>query len=492
MGNITLASKPRQVEAWLETLPLGDPLVAATMLDAYLRAHDSAEVAPGFRKELFEIVGTAFRRIVNTLEAEFRDMPLPMDGHQLAHVDRALELLDAAAGFNRRLVQEYAARPRPFFGENPLPVQLGRLLRLKREIMGLCHLSHRELPEGFWLEVHQAGALLFRAGLAEAPDPGHPDTKLAELYLGLLLEATADPYHMSAQERIWVLDIIARHGCLAAVGPVQGLSRGGVFGIRAHEDKPPYPLAWQNEMAPNCDLVLSTAPLVRKLALILGQLDQNRLSPQALPASRHPGYKALLQRLKQTWGGASQRTMARHKPVRPGQRRVIVGFYPIYHHLSGRGDLYDDGAVIQCQVANESLGGVALQMMNPPARLKIGSLVCVNRGQGDAWSDLGIVRWFKTGAHGVLTFGVKYLHGRMRPIVWKTPGDMEALPGLLAEPEKGRLKRPRTLVVQGDGPDPEGSIEGRQGERRFAIHLTGKVCAHPEVSVFRCDPEDVA
>jgi len=487
--NIPLATKAKQVEAWLDALPHGDPLASAHALANYLAAHDSAQVAAAFRRQLFDIVAVGARRVLNTLEAEFRDMPLPMDANQLEHADHALDLLGAAGDFCKRLILEFAERSPPIFGENPLPGHLGRFLHLQREVMDLCYLGHRQLPDGFWRDTHQTGLLLFDSGLAAAPDPTRPSATLGELYLALLLEASADPYHLTEQERAWTLDVIARYGNLARVEPVRTAAKGGVFGILAHEDKPPYPLSWQNEIQPNCELVMNTAPLVRKLALIISQLGRESGLSKAVPAPRQPGYKGLLQRLKSIWGGSSQRTTARHRPARSNQRTAIVGFYPIHLRLSDPGGPFDDAAMVSCQLVNESLGGMALLVAKPVFRLKIGSLVCVGRGQGDAWNDIGLVRWFKTGPNGVLTFGIKYLHGKMRPCLWRLSGNGQDYPGLLAEPEKGRPRVARSLIMPALRIDALARLEMRQGDERFAIKLAGKVEALAEIDIFRCEQD---
>lgn len=489
-GNITLATKAKQVEAWLAALPAGDALASASLLAAYLRAHNRPEAAPGLRRQLPVLVSAAFQHVLNALSAEFRDMPLPMDPRQLDHVDHALDLLSALAELSKRLILECAGRSPPLFGENPLPGHVGRLLHVQREIMAVCHVCHRQLPDGFWSDVHQTGVFLIESGLAATPDPAHPVSSLSEHYLYLLLEAVADPYHFSWQERIWTLDIVTRHGNLATIGSVQDSVLVGVFGVRADQDKPPFPLSWQNDTAPDCELVLNTAPLVRKLALIISRMAREQAPQQGVAGIQHPAYKDFLQRLKQTWGGAAQRTTARHRPARPAQRKAIMGFYPIYHSLSGTADQAGAGAEIQCQLVNESLGGMALLVAEPSFRLKIGSLVCVSRGQGDAWRDLGVVRWFKTGANGALTFGIKYLHGRMLPVLWSRDGVGESYPGLLAEPDKGQARMVRNLVTPALRLDPLARLEVRRGRERSWLQLAGRQEELAEIDIFRCAAGD--
>jgi len=489
-ANIPLAAKARQVEVWLDALPHADPVAAAGMLSAYLAAHNRPEVAYGLRRQVPDLTAVACRRILNTLEAEFRDMPLPMDERQRDHVDHALKLLGAAADFGKRLVLECADRPPRLFGDNPLPGQLGRLLHTMREIMDLCHLSHRQLPDGFWRDAHQTGLLLFERGLAATPDPARPSASLGDIYLALLLEAIADPYHFSEQERLWTLDVIARYGSLATLALTHSAAPGGVYGIRAGQDRPPYPLSWQHDIVPDCDLVLDTAQLVRKLALITSQGGRDKASPQAISAARNPAYKDMLHRLKLIWGGSSQRTAARHRPARPAQRKAVVGFQQVYRHLSATAAGSGEGAEVTCQLVNESLGGVALLVAAPTFRLKIGSLVCVCRGQGDASHDVGLVRWFKTGVDGALTFGIKYLHGGLKPVLWSQVDDGRSHPGLLTDLDAGPLRSAPTLVTPALRIDPQARLEVDLGQGARQIRLVGRVEALPDVEVFRCTTGD--
>jgi hypothetical protein len=484
-GNITLATKAKQVEVWLESLPHSDALVSASALTAYLSAHDRAGVASGLRRQILDMASATVARVLDALAAEFRAMPLPLDDRRRDRVDQVLALLSAVADFNKRLILECADRSPPLFGENPLPGHLGRFLRTAREIMAVCYLTHRQLPDGFWLDAHQTGLLLFEAGLAASPDPVRPASTLSESYQAVLLEAVADPYHFSEQERLWTQDVIFRHGNLASVEAARTTLHGGVYGIHAGQDKPPFPLSWQQGVVPDCDLVLNTAPLVRKLALIVSQLDRDKPSTSAAPAIRHPGYRDLLQRLKLIWGGSTQRATARHRPARQAQRKFIVGFDAVFRHLAGRPE---EGAAVSCLLVNESLGGVALLVGDPSFRLDIGSLVCVIRGQGDAWHDIGLVRWFKTGANGVLTFGVKFLNGKAVPITWTPAGEGREHPGLLSMQEKGQVRTARSLVVPVPRVDPRARLEVRLGQERQTLKLAGKIETLPGIDIFRCDP----
>ncbi|MFZ5485159.1 MAG: hypothetical protein ACOZB0_13120 [Pseudomonadota bacterium] len=485
------ATRIKQVEAWLSTLPHEDPQACARAMADFLALHDREALPFAFRKQLFEHVTANARRVVNLLLAELRERSLPLDARHQAMAGLVLALLRVAVDFAERLMTEAGVKSRPWFGESPLPGLTSQFFHLQSQIMALCHQTHRALPTGFWVATHKAGLGVFETGLVGLRDPANPAATLGERYLALLLEAAADPYHFSHQERIWLHDLIARYGGLVVITPARLANQGGVYGIRAAEDKPPTPLAWRPESLHECDLVLNTAPLVRKLAMIVNQLDHEGEVRHALPVVRHPAYRELLRRLKSQWGGASQRITIRHRPAKPSQRNAMIGFYPIYRLLSGRTEPGDARTMAVCQLVNESAGGIALQVSQPSFRIKIGTLVGVGRGAGGAWHDLGMVRWFKIGSTGVLTFGVKYLQGRLLPGHWARVGQDPVNPGLVSVPDPVRgPQQPRHLVVPCVQLAEDERLEIVQGGRREEIRLAGLVERLPEVEVYRLGQVD--
>ncbi|NTV95351.1 MAG: hypothetical protein HGA75_08020 [Thiobacillus sp.] len=486
-ANITLATKAKQAEDWLAALPLGDPPGTARALTEYLLAHDRPEVAASLRKQVYDVLSDGIRRTLNLLAKKLRNQRLPLDERELDHVDRAIDLLGAVAEFNKRFLLEGSERALPLFGSGQSAGYYSAFLHARLETMAVCHLSHRQLPDGFWLGINQVGQKLIQSGLADSADPVRSPATLRDVYLALLLEATADPYHLSELERTWTIDVIARHGALALIEPAKAMSRGGVFGIQAQHDRPPYPLSWQRNATPACDLVLNTGPLVRKLAIILSQMERGRTPEQDVPVVRHPGYKDLLQRLKLTWGGSTQRTSTRHRPAQPGRRTLLVGFDAVHRQLAEPHGASDPAGAASCQLVNDSPGGMALQVAKPAFRLRIGSLVCVCDSQGRR--ELGLVRWFKTGPDGALSFGIKSRHGKALPLYWLRPGAEQPTPCLLMEPEKGRHAGARHLIVPAQGLGKETRLAVRLGGAELAIEVGARIEATPDVEVYRCEVE---
>lgn len=479
-ANITLARKAKQVEAWLAALAPDDALATAVALRAYLAAHDRPAVSAGLRRQLYDVLSGAIRATLDALAAELCAMRLPLAGRQLEQVEGAVGLLDAVAEFHRRLLADASESARPFLGAGRSAAHLSAILHARLETMAACHLSHLQLPEGFWLAVNQVGQQLFQSGLAAAADPARPSARLGEAFLALHLEANADPYHLSDLERAWTLEIIARHGALATVAPA---AHAGVFGIRVGHDAPAYPLARQPDAAPACDLIVDTAPLVRRLALMVNRIARGGPPESDLPAAGGSGYLDLLRRLQLAWSGVSQRMYARRHPATPGRHRLVVGFAAILRQLANP-DAPSTAA--QCSVLDASPGGMALWVARPTFALQVGSPVWVCGDAAAEDCELGLVRWFKTAPDGSLSFGLRCRHGAATPGLWYRTEDLRPRPCLLLAPDSARADGVPLLVVAAGELAPEAPVMVRLGGAERRLEVSRRVEASQEIEIFRC------
>ncbi len=442
--NITLAAKAKQVEAWLDTLPRDDPGLGAERLADYLSAHQRPELPAALRRQLLGLAITPARRLLATLDDELHGAPLPLAPAMRRQAERAQRLLQVLGDGYKQLILEAIERRAPLFGDNPLPEYLRLLLQSARQRLNICYLTHAQAPAGLWQEAHQTYYFALVNGYADPPEQPSPASP-TDLYKAMLLEAVADPYHMSIQERRWTGDIIARLGGLAQLSPAREAAHGGVYGIHSDEDRPPQPLSWQENALPDCDLVLNNTSLARHLALLANQLEN-------APAAAHPpAYVTLLNRLKLQWGGSMQRHSLRRQPRQPIQCELVFGFHTIFSHLAAEGHQPAPrqpaaGGPVVCQLVNESLEGMAMENAKPRFHLMIGALICVNR-PNEARHDLGLVRWFKITADGLLTFGIKLLPGQPTAVRLRDTATGPTYPGLLLPINHSPTQMALTLVL---------------------------------------------
>lgn len=493
-GNINLATKAKQVEAWLAQIQGYDVPERVTLLTAYLNEHDRPDLPAAFRRQILDLAGPQVGALLRNLEPVLRDLPLPMGDGQRKQVDAVILLMLAVGGMNKRLIVEFAEYTPRLFGSNPLPIHIAGFLNSARQLLDICYISHSQIPDGFWRDLHQTAQLIFAADLVEAADPTGKAPSLIATYTAMVLEAIADPYHFAEQERLWLHDVIKRLGPLAKVEDARSPSHKGVYGIRIAEDKVPYPLAWQRGTEPDCELVLNTTGPARKLALAISRIEQGRYDEQAMPMLRHPAYKALLQRLKLLWGGSMRRTTPRRVPVQPVRPRLMLGFHAIHKYLAGSFEALDEGSIISGRVINESLGGMALVVQKPNFHLKVGTLVFISRSADGAFRDLGMIRWFRTRSDGVLTFGVKFLRGRADCVTVFSGDGRHVYPGVLVAKENGTsgngpMAASGKLVLPPVRLAANSRVEIRHEGLQSIWLLTEKLEGLNDIDLFRCQSD---
>ncbi len=493
--DVNLATKARQVETWLDGLPNSDVLDKAALLADYLTEHDRPDLPAGFRTQLLDLTGPAVDQVLQALAVKFRDLPVPLNEGLRHRLDLAIRLLSSVAAVNKRLILEQAEHPPGLFGGNPLPGPIARFLQAAGRILELCYLCHCQVPEGLWLDLHQTGYLILQAGLADSTDPVNPSFKLAGSYVALLLEAVADPYHFSEQERSWIRGLIVQFGHLARIEDARSARLKGVYGIRVSEDKAPYQLSRQMEMVPDCELVLSTAPLAKRLALIINHMEQGKAVELVAKLVRDPAYMALLQQLKLLWSGYMLRTSPRRTHPAPSRYRMLLSFQAIYRHLAGGRNSSQEGLAVSAQLANESLGGLAISAVTPAFHLKTGMLVYLSQGQeGGDFRDLGVVRWFKTRADGVLTVGIKLLVGQPHPVTVFARDGWHVYPGLILDQARHRgeqdvLPDQVRLIMPAVRLEANFSVVIRQETERSRLHLSEILEGSTDIALFRAYPE---
>lgn len=444
-GNIPPANNPEQAEAWLRTLPEDEPEETAWQLSRYLRDH--ADVRPDFLGHLVDLATGPADDCLRRLGACYGDAPPPLSGAPQRAADAAVELLGAMAGIRLALARQAAERRWWRGAGHSLGPHLHQYLSVATRLLEICHATHRDLPGGFWATTHDA----YRIALAFEIEAVRHDGlvgSIGELYLGLLLEALADPYHLSPPERLAVRGLIARHAHLARLAPADDAPCGGSYGVRFGTDAPPRPLAWKEDAVEDCDLILDSTGLARALALLANRLEHGpRPAVEELPQSLSAAtYLALLRRLKLKWGASVQRFAPRQEPRQRPLGDAQFGFTAAYRVIAETTGDPEAGpetrgpaairTALSAEILNESREGVALLFPTPPAALTVGGLMSLRRP--DAISpELGLVCWFKTTADHRLTAGIRLLRGQPSAVQLRRPPPGGTFFALLLLPPRG-------------------------------------------------------
>lgn len=413
-GTINLETKPRQVKAWLDRLPLTEPVVCALELLKFLAACNRTDLPDHRRQQLLDLIEPVLLRVRESLRAMYLDAPLPMDARNQSQADMAGALLTEAAEAYRLLIQVHLEPHFRLFGNDPLPDLLrGRLGQL-RNLLIHHYETHAAVPEGLWLDLHQTYSLALKLGYADSP-PENQGPSATDLYRAALLLAVADPYRMPRYELPWVLDLIDQRGMLATLVPATATRvRPGAFAIDNKSDAPPFALARDDDpLLQAWSLSLNTGEPVKFLTWLINYLDspKSALDTDLEPVLRNPRYPSFLERLRRQWSASQQRLSTRRPTEQPLDYQLRAGFASLVAGLvtAGGAQPADASDLAICQAINLSAGGMTLTKEGAlGTAIRVGELVGVRQTRQDAW-QVGVVRWLRSPEQGEIAFGVQLL-----------------------------------------------------------------------------------
>lgn len=495
--NINLDLRPKQVAAWLNRLPLSNPLEAAEELSDYLATVNSNTVAHDLRLNIAQALGPAVDETFSGLREHYAGAPLPLAQRLRPYPMMAERMLVQLATCYKILIHEWLNRTFRF-SKKQMPLYLQQVLVCSQQIMEISFETHESVPKGIWVDLHQTYNYALHAGFAEViPEDSRNTQPLEQIYKSTLLMALADPYHFPHIELPWAKDIIARYSNLAHLFPAEeSKGQAGLFIIEVNTDAPPRPVAWQQHpMNPRWDLMLNTTELAKHLAMlsthVKGTEDPQRLGLPA--AARDPEYAVMLRRLKLNWGASIQRQSQRRHHQRGREFQVGFGLRSMYQLINAGGardtqlprSQGEDTPplIMRCLALDDSMGGLALRRSGGAiAQIKVGDLVGIRQDSG-FWS-LGMVRWFRVPAAEQLHFGIQLLAPKAMAVQIQQLGASKFMPGLLVQASVP-LKQSAMLLCLPGNLQPEEQLHVRSGSGGMSVRVDKRLEHTPSIEIFR-------
>jgi cyclic-di-GMP-binding protein len=499
-SNVSLETKPKQVEAWLTRLPLSNPAEAAEAMADYLATLNQTNVGQDSRAKIIERMTPVVEDIVASLYEHYGSLPLPLLPKQQRNADLARRLLQELANNYKTLLIDWLKRRFHLFGGNPVPLYLQRILLALQATLEICFETHDPVPEGVWVDMHQTYNYALRNGLREAsPEGGAKMLSIEQIYKATLLMALADPYRFPQAELPWAKDIIARFGNLAAIYPAEEMVKGqaGLFVVEVNTDGPPTPIARDaHPTNPRWDLLLNTTELAKHLALISTHL-KGQESPEkiGLPgAARDPAYPSMLRRLKLNWGASLQRQSQRRRQSNSREFDVSFGLKSVQQLISppipsdtihyGMGGNEVPPTIVRCKTMNDSMGGLALIKVGAtPIQIRVGDVVGIRQDKAE-WG-VGLVRWFRVPGKGEMWFGVQLLSPQALAVQVRRRDNGRQWPGILLHPSPKTRQSPMLLAQPGCFmPDIPAEISSGTGGAQL-VQIEKRMEATPSIELFR-------
>lgn len=428
-----LEVRPRQVKAWLQSLPLAQCLEAAKKICPHLAAVNRAKLDLDDRLQILEAYRPIAAVLFDELDAIYGKATMPLGG-------RAREALMLARDLGTEMAMGYkialAARNAKLLGfgaKKQVPLLVVRAMQYLAAQLRAGYRSYTPVPPRVWRELHEL--YLFAERERIASEPADPETKDAAVtvYCECLLLSLTDPYRLVPGDADKVIAQIRGARAPVTLGQARPASRpGGHFIVPCDTDRPPKPALSANDDTggPNWRL-LDANPLVDRLRTRLQALETGNVSATTSKMIGPDGL-ALMAKLIVLWGDPPKRAFRRNPT--DGTVAVCVGIKAIAHFIASEKPLdeqrqqeslrrgitmplpalaMDDASqalpVFEYDVVNASEGGLKVRRVAAtPQAIGVGEVVGIKQPGKPRWT-IAAVRWITAYDEGGMEFGVQFL-----------------------------------------------------------------------------------
>lgn len=437
-ATLNLATKPKQLDAWLDRLPYANPVEAASELADFMATCVRVPLAPERLDEVVTHIRPTAMHLLESLKESIQGENLPLSPARQQTVELCVRLMLEIGHACKLVILSRLGKRFQLFGAKPVAGLLYVLLHSLKQAAELCLETHQSPPSGLWRDMHQAYAYALNGDMTDAVSYDDGDgPNLDELYKQALLLVLADPFRIPMEELPGTKRLIQEHCGLVELTPGDDANRhGGTFAIDPENDSPVIVLSREpQDDSARWQLMVNTTGLVKQMSLLASQYarDKRVASAQQGGTQTNLAYLEMLHRLKAQWGGSVQRLGNRHPRYESTRYEVFFGLKTIHRQCSAPDpeiaiSPFDATAEpSECMLVNDSVGGLALSRERPVGfQLKIGEVVALRIRSTDRWS-IGIVRWFRTTRVGKAIFGLQLLAPAAHPVQARRVGDDKAL-----------------------------------------------------------------
>ena len=149
-----LEIRPKQVKAWIESLPLGQSLDAGKKLAAHLAALNRSRIDLDDRLQLLEIYRPVAATMLDDLDAIYSKSVLPLSPRAREALTLARSLASELAAGYKIAIFEKTGKLIAFGAKKLLPLLLLRAIEYLAAVLRASYKSYSPVPPGMWSELH--------------------------------------------------------------------------------------------------------------------------------------------------------------------------------------------------------------------------------------------------------------------------------------------------------------------------------------------------
>src|SRR5258706_12146287 len=238
-----LEIRPRQAKAWVDALPIAQPLDAGRKLAAYLATVNRSKVGLEDRIQILDASRPMATTILDELDATYGKSSPPQGAKVREALAAARNLAGELANGYKIVVIEAAGKALAFGAKKQVPLFVLRAMEYLFALQRASYKSYTPVPAGLWNELHHL--YLFADKHKFAADPADPETKatVTHAYTEALLLSLTDPYKLVPGEADRIIAPMRGSRGLVTLGQKRpGTKPSGHFLVPCDADKPPKPL----------------------------------------------------------------------------------------------------------------------------------------------------------------------------------------------------------------------------------------------------------
>ena len=415
-------TRTHKINEFIQKLPFGDPIAAASDLIDELQILNSQKVAFSNRLNALELYRPTAIQIYQDLLPHFSNTGMPLSKNEQAFADAALQLWqEIAYGYKFSLV-DLQNKILNINNSKSTAHVVQRAIHALKEIALVHHLGYRTVPASSWSELHQLYFCAIQQSVEQLPvidSLANQDASSVNLiYTQVLLMALADPQHLANIDILKTDTYLSKICAYAELRPLGLIENpAGVFLIALDSNKPPVAFSKNKELPDSkTDILLLTIDMARRIHQHIKILQQGDLPDDgSLPINAlESHFEDLLARLIKNFGKLPKRLFSRTK--KSDGVELGVGLMAA-HHILQTGDYAHTKAAVSInndkpsrwQVLNVSAGGCSLRKFSSSqTSAYIGDVVAMKNNKTDAW-ELAVLRWANVNSLSQLDVGLELI-----------------------------------------------------------------------------------
>lgn len=445
-GGTTGFYEPERFQAWLSTLPVERPGVAAQALIVELQRF--RQVNSRTRIKLLEASLETVHRLVKATEQQLARSALPLEQEVQMVLLAANALLKTLAARYAEIADEINNKWIGIGFAKPLRLATVRAMEFQAGRLDLAYRIYARGSKSAWSELHRLFGIARGGGFAHEKPKGTA-ASAEQIYLNALLLDFAEPTKLAPGELERVRFYVERHARLAQIEDAPAAKKDGkapdaCFLVKPKDARAGRSLIRAGATPPEPgDLVLRCSRLLTKLQGQIGGIEKG-IEPARLGlplAARQPEYLALMRSLHRLWSAPPLRRYSRQK-FKP-RVDLVIGLDPLWTYLAGPAnrrrtdDLPVKAVTSEWAIGNESPGGFALQYVAGDATpVRVGELVGL-RSRDQSAVHICLTRRVVTGDLQSLELGLQKL----------APGGMPTMVTITTEETAGGRKVTPVRVI---------------------------------------------